>query len=156
MPPSEGHAPWRQQATEIHRYKSGVNTPRYKTTSYKDTQCFWWDPRVKQLYLFVPLLKSIRKLPKPESQDAKLKKRQKHIKPLFNIIGYSRQDDTNWNSMSSKMKTQGTSVFKRWGVLTASYLFDYLSDPSLIIAQSYQVLTNLLNGVFGDLAEELF
>ena len=55
--------------------------------------------------------------------------------------------------MSSKMKTQGTSVFKRWGVLIASYLFDYLSDLSLIIAQSYQVLTILLNGVFGDLID---
>ena len=51
----------------------------------------------------------------------------KRAETLYNksilINGYPRQDGTNWDSLSSKMKTQGTSVFKRWYVMIVSFLF---------------------------------
>ena len=73
----------------------------------------------------------------------------KRAETLYNksifINGYPRQDGTNWDSLSSKMKTQGTSVFKRWYVMIVSLLFVFfLSDPSSIICNACQLLTDSL------------
>ena len=72
----------------------------------------------------------------------------KRAETLYNksilINGYPRQDGTNWDSLSSKMKTQGTSVFKRWYVMIVSFLFVFLSDPSSIICNACQLLNDSL------------